>query len=114
MYTLYLELNNLLLWGTLLSGSKMCSNCLATTIFAFKGLSLEQRGQLTEKNLGIGVYLTELESTTDTKPCFTAVHNFYVEIIKKMQNKFPFDDRLMKDLGVLQPEDTASFPSSLW
>ena len=29
-----------------------------------------------------------------------------------MQKKFPFDDSLMKDLGILQPENTATFSVS--
>ena len=75
-----------------------------------KGLRLDKRGQLTHENLGIGAatwsYLTELESTHDIKPFFTAVRKFYCETINKMHNKFPFDDSLM---GILQPENTASF-----
>ena len=81
-----------------------------------KDLSLDRRGQLTDENLGIGAAtwscLTELESTHDIKPFFTAVRKFYCETIRKMQKKFPFDDSLMKDLGILQPENTASFSVS--
>ena len=53
--------------------------------------------------------ITELEEEHDTKPFFTAVRNFYVASLKKMIQKFPFGDSLLKDLGVLQPEKTASY-----
>ena len=81
-----------------------------------KNLSLERRGQLTDENLGIGAAtwscLAVLESTHDLKPFFTSIRKFYCETIKKMQKKFPFDDSLMKDLGVLQPENTANYAVS--
>ena len=39
---------------------------------------------------------------TQDKQFFKAVRKFYVETTKKMLKKFPFDDRLMKDLEILQ------------
>ena len=69
-----------------------------------KHLSLDKRGQLTDENLCNGTAtwtcFAQLESTHDIKPFFTAVRTFYVETIKKMQKKFPFDDSLMKHLGI--------------
>ena len=53
------------------------------------------------------VYLSELEETEDTKPFFAAVRKFYIATIRKMTKKFPFDDTLLKDLGILQPEKTS-------
>ena len=41
---------------------------------------------------------------------FKAVRKFYVETIKKMFKKFPFDDSLMKDLEIIQPQKAAEFP----
>ena len=76
-------------------------------------LSLERENQLDDENLGVGsdtwVSLAELQEEYDLKPFFTAVRNFYVASIKKMLQKFPFSDSLLKDLGVLQPEKTASY-----
>ena len=81
-----------------------------------KSLSLDKRGQLTDENLGIGAAtwacLSELEETQDISPFFNAVRKFYVETIKKMLKKFPFDDSLMKDLEVLQPEKTSDYDVS--
>lgn len=56
--------------------------------------------------------LGRMEASHSTKPFFTAIRKFYVETIKKMIKKFPFDDTLMKDLEILQPEKTAVFPVS--
>ena len=76
-------------------------------------LSLEHENQLDDENLGVGsdtwVSLTELQEEYNLKPFFTAVRNFYVASIKKMLQKIPFSDSFLKDLGVLQPENTASY-----
>ena len=76
-------------------------------------LRLERQNQLDDENLGVGsdtwVSLAELQEEYDLKPFFTAVRNFNVTSIKKMLQKFPFNDSLLKDLGVLQPEKTASY-----
>ena len=79
-------------------------------------LSLDKRGHLTDENLGIWTAtwacLSELEETHNSKPFFTAVRTFYVQTIKKMQKRFPFDDSLMKDLGILQPEKISEYEVS--
>ena len=49
--------------------------------------------------------LAELEATHDTAPFFEAVRGFYISSTKKMLNKFPFGDTLLKDLSMLQPEN---------
>ena len=76
-------------------------------------ISVECGSQLDDENLGVGSdtwkCITELEEEHDTKPFFTAVRNFYFASLKKMIQKFPFGDSLLKDLGVLQPEKTASY-----
>ena len=46
------------------------------------------------------------------KSFFIAVRSFYVNSIKKMLQKFPFGDTLLKDLGILQPQKAASYPVS--
>ena len=51
--------------------------------------------------------LSELEETKDTKPFFAAVRNFYIATIRKMTKNFPFNDTLLKDLAILQPEKTS-------
>ena len=77
-------------------------------------LSLERDNQLHDEDLAIGTNtwttIAELETEHDPKPFFAAVRNFYVATHKKMLLKFPFGDSLLKDLGVLQPEKTSSYP----
>ena len=79
-------------------------------------LDLAEENQVTNEDLGIGtetwMSVAELESTHDTAPFFEAVRGFYVSSTKKMLNNFPFGDTLMKDLSVLQPENTSLFPFS--
>ena len=57
---------------------------------------MNQRGHLSNENLGIGTAtwacLAEFEETHNIKPFVTAMKRFYVETIKKVQIKFPFDD----------------------
>ena len=69
--------------------------------------------QLDDESLGIGTdtwgYLAELEAEHELKPFFSAVRKFYIASIKKMLAKFPFGDSLLKNLGVLQQEKTASY-----
>ena len=76
-------------------------------------ISLERENQLDNENLGVGsdtwLCIAEFEEEHDTKPIFTAVRNFFVASLKKMLQKFPFGDSLLKDLGILQPEKTASY-----
>ena len=68
---------------------------------------------LSDENLGIGTRtwtdLVELEAERELKPFFSAVRRFYVATIKKMLQKFPFGDSILKDLGILQPQKTASY-----
>ena len=79
-----------------------------------KNLKLERSGQLQDENLGIGAAtwrcLAELEEVQDNTQFFKAVRKFYVETIKKMLKKFPFNDSLMKDLGILQPQKAPEYP----
>ena len=76
-------------------------------------LNLSNENQPSDENLGIGTRtwtdLVELEAEHDLKPFFSAVRKFYVATINKMLQKFPFGDSLLKDLGILQPEKTASY-----
>ena len=79
-------------------------------------LKFDVESQVSNENLGIGsntwACISDLESTHDLRPFFVAVRTFYVNSTKKMLNKFPFHDTLMKDLSVLHPEKAASFPVS--
>ena len=69
--------------------------------------------QLERENLGIGMdtwaSIAVLEQERDPKPFFEAVRNFYVSSIKKMIQKFPFGDPLLRDLGILQPNKVTSY-----
>ena len=58
------------------------------------------------------ISIATLEEELDTKPFYSAVRSFYVATVKKMLNKFPFGDTLMKNLGILQRSKASSFPSS--
>uniref|UniRef100_A0A1X7SHY9 HAT C-terminal dimerisation domain-containing protein n=1 Tax=Amphimedon queenslandica TaxID=400682 RepID=A0A1X7SHY9_AMPQE len=79
-------------------------------------LNLQSSNQLPDENLGVGdstwTFLHEVEEEHDLKPFFIAVRSFYVNSIKKMLQKFPFGDTLLKDLGILQPQKAASYPVS--
>lgn len=67
----------------------------------------DRESQLDDENLGVGSDTwVSIADEHDTKPFFTAIRNFY---IAKMLLKFPFSDSLLKDLGILQPEKTASY-----
>ena len=76
-------------------------------------LNLDSDNQLPDENLGIGSStwscLHQLEAEHDLKPFFCAVRSFYIRSIRKMLQKFPFGDTLLKDLGVLQPDQTTSY-----
>ena len=76
-------------------------------------LNLSQECQLPDENLGIGTEtwgaLVELEEERELKPFFSAVRKFYVASVSKMLKKFPFGDSILKDLGILQPQATASY-----
>ena len=76
-------------------------------------LNLSHENQLPDENLGIGTEtwrsLVELEAEWELKPFFSAVRKFFIASITKMLKKFPFGDSILKDLGVLQPQQTASY-----
>ena len=78
-------------------------------------LDFAEDNQVPNEDLGIGtetwVSIAQLECTHDTAPFFEAVRGFYVSSTKKMLNKFLFGDTLLKDLSLLQPENTL-FPFS--
>ena len=82
--------------------------------YNLKELELDSSSQVTDEHLGIGndtwVSVAELEKVHDTKVFFSAVRKFYLATIKKMLNKFPFGDTLMKNLGILT-DKAISFPS---
>ena len=79
-----------------------------------KQLSMEAESLLADEKIGIGtetwVSVAELEETDDTTPFFQAIRDFYIATTRKMLKKFPFDDTLLKDLIVLQPESAPIFP----
>ena len=81
-----------------------------------RNLVLSEENQVADEDLGIRndtwVSLAEVEATHDTAPFFRAVKAFYEKSTKKMLEKFPFGDTLLKDLSMLQPENTSSFPFS--
>ena len=78
-------------------------------------LNMDPESQLADENLGIGQatweHHEELQLEHDLKPFFVGVRSFYLATIKMFQ-KFPFRDSLLKDLGVLQPNKTSSYPVS--
>jgi hypothetical protein len=78
-------------------------------------LSLSEDDQLNDENLGIGdstwTYLSQLEEEHDASPFFTTVRAFYIKSIEKMLKKFPFNDSMLNDLGILQPDKVHQFKS---
>jgi hypothetical protein len=76
-------------------------------------LKLDIGCQLPDENLGVGTdtwtCLSELQEEYDLKPFFTAVREFYTATLKKMLQKFPFGDSLLKNLSALQPDKTSTF-----
>ena len=86
------------------------ANVLTTASIQAAGENLKHLkfdSQLEKEHLGIGtdtwVAVAELEQEHDTKPFFEAVRKFYVKSIQKMIQKFPFGDRLFRDLEILVP-----------
>ena len=110
---LYDEMNRLV---RLYASNFLTSDTILAANDNLRLLDLAEENQVTNEDLGIGtetwMSVAELESTHDTAPFFEAVRGFYVSSTKKMLNKFPFGDTLMKDLSVLQPENTSLFPFS--
>ena len=78
-------------------------------------LNLESNNQLPDENLGVGestwTCLHELEEEYDMKPFFDAVRGFMSAISKRCFRSFHLET-LLKDLGVLEPDKTASYPVS--
>ena len=76
-------------------------------------LSADSEGRLDDENVGIGSHtrgvLAEIEEEHDLRPFFKSIRNFYITSLQKMIQKFPFQDSLLKDLGILQPEKTSSY-----
>ena len=52
-----------------------------------------------------------MEGEHDPKPFYEAVRSFYVVTLKKMLEKFPHGDTILKDLGIINPDKvtTSSF-----
>ncbi len=44
--------------------------------------------------------VAELEKEMDMKPFFSAIKQFYLATLKKMFKKFPFEDTLLRDMGI--------------
>ena len=79
-------------------------------------LSFAQEDQLEHENLGVGdatwAYLSAMEEELDPKPFYEAVRRFYVASLKKMLKKFPFGDSILKDLGIINPDQTCTYSFS--
>lgn len=107
---LYDEMNRLI---RLYASNFLTSDTVLEARNNLRNLKFDVDNQLSNEELGIGdetwVSVAVLEETEDTTPFFEAVRCFYIKSTKKMLNKFPFGDTLMKDLSVLQPEKTPSF-----
>ena len=78
-----------------------------------KNLDFDEANQVSNENLGIGddiwASVSDLEHLLETAQFFEAIRVFYVSSTKKMLVKFPYGDSLMRDLRVIQPEQTSSF-----
>ena len=76
-------------------------------------LNLATCNQLADENLGLGdatwKYLAEMEEKLDPKPFYEAVRLFYVASIQKMLKKFPFGDSILKNLGIINPDQVSSY-----
>ena len=76
-------------------------------------LSFASTNQLVDENLGFGdstwAALSAMEDEFDTKPFYQAVRDFYVASLKKMLNKIPFGDTVLKDLGVINPDKVCTY-----
>ena len=72
-------------------------------------LDFAKENQVSNKHLGIGTETWVLQNLKPPPFFFEAVRGFYISSTKKMLNKFPFGDTLLKDLSVLQPENTSPF-----
>ena len=84
------------MWSLQQGTTSVLSAYLTKTSFPMKTLVLEQ---------GHGLILWSCK----LKLLFPAVRKVCVATINKMLQKFPFGDPLLKDLGILRPEKTASY-----
>ncbi len=69
-----------------------------------------------DENLGVGdatwAHLSEMEEELDPKPFFQAVRRFYTASLQKMLKKFPFEDSILKDLGIINPDQVCNYTFS--
>ncbi len=79
-------------------------------------LNFTRDKQLDDEDLGIGndtwACISALEEEMDIKPFFRAVRDFDIATVKKMLKKFPFSDSILKDLGIINPEQVCSYSFS--
>ena len=79
-------------------------------------LNFAPTNQLADENLGLGddtwACLSEMEEDFNLKPFFKAVRDFYIASLKKMLKKFPFGDSILKDLGIINPNDACTYTFS--
>ena len=79
-------------------------------------LNFAPTNQLADENLGLGddtwACLSEMEEDFNIKPFFKAVLDFYIASLKKMLKKFPFGDSILKDLGIINPNDACTYTFS--
>ena len=95
------------------------SNFLKPEFITAAGNNLQQLSSFTQsdilpyENLGLGdstwSYLSVLQEEFDLKPFYEAVQSFYVASLKKMLIKFPFEDSILKDLGIINPDQVCSY-----
>ena len=68
-----------------------------------------------QMRMGLGnntwVHLSAMEEEIDPKPFYKAVRSFYPAILKKML-KFPFGDSILKDLGIINPDNVCNYSFS--
>lgn len=109
---LYVEMSRLV---RLYAGNLLKKEVILAAGDKLKEMKMDASSQVTNEHLRIGndtwISVAELEQEHDTKPFFTAVRKFYVATVTKMLSKFPFGDTLMKNLAILHPSKTCSFPS---
>ena len=53
-----------------------------------------------------------MEEEIDPKPFYKAVHSFYAATLKKMLKKFPFGESMLKDLGIINPDNVCNYSFS--
>ena len=55
----------------------------------------------------------ELEGTSKERNFFLSVRKFYVECVRKIIDKFPFSDNVIRDLGMLDPRNRHQISSAV-